>query len=201
MDLVTGLPKCHAYGNIYDAILIVIDRLSKESIFPHLTAVEDDLETLEIRESGDFEQVSRAHRYLERPFRTHAGSIISPTDLPYRFPPTVPLTGLGALSDVLVCRHRWDNPMALDERDLVLGVGSEMQNYLKNWREHAAKAVVEAFQVVKKEEMRAYGDYSYFAHHRGKYARGAERPNPPPDYNEKLWKGILQVMWQIRWRL
>ena len=30
MDLVTGLPKCHAYGQIYDAIFLVIDCLLKE---------------------------------------------------------------------------------------------------------------------------------------------------------------------------
>ena len=61
--------------------------------------------------------------------------------------------------------------MVLDERDLVLGVGPEMQNHFKkNWRKRGAKVVIEAFQMVKKEEMRAYGDYSYFAHHRGKYA-------------------------------
>ena len=30
IDFVVGLPKCKAYGQIYDAILMVIDRLSKE---------------------------------------------------------------------------------------------------------------------------------------------------------------------------
>ena len=30
IDFVTGLPKCHAYGQIYNVILIVIDRLLKE---------------------------------------------------------------------------------------------------------------------------------------------------------------------------
>ena len=30
MDFVTGFPKCHAYGQIYDVIFMVIDRLSKE---------------------------------------------------------------------------------------------------------------------------------------------------------------------------
>ena len=33
MDFVIGLPKCKAYGQIYDAILIVIDRLSKERYY------------------------------------------------------------------------------------------------------------------------------------------------------------------------
>ena len=30
MDFVTGLPKCHAYGQIFNAISMVINRLSKE---------------------------------------------------------------------------------------------------------------------------------------------------------------------------
>ena len=30
MDFVIGLPKCHAYGQVYDALLMVIDQLLKE---------------------------------------------------------------------------------------------------------------------------------------------------------------------------
>lgn len=33
MDFVTGLPKCHAYSQIFDAILMVIDRLLKEHYY------------------------------------------------------------------------------------------------------------------------------------------------------------------------
>ena len=33
MDFVTSLPKCHAYGQIFDAILMVINWLSKERYY------------------------------------------------------------------------------------------------------------------------------------------------------------------------
>ena len=33
MDFVTSLPKCHAYDQIYDAIFMVIDRLSKKHYY------------------------------------------------------------------------------------------------------------------------------------------------------------------------
>lgn len=33
MDCVTGLPKCQWYGRLYNAILMVVDRLAKEKIY------------------------------------------------------------------------------------------------------------------------------------------------------------------------
>lgn len=33
IDFVTGLPKCHAYSQIYDVIFMVIDRLLKEHYY------------------------------------------------------------------------------------------------------------------------------------------------------------------------
>lgn len=33
IDFVTGLPKCHVYGQIYDMILIVINHLSKKRYY------------------------------------------------------------------------------------------------------------------------------------------------------------------------
>lgn len=33
MDFVNGLPKCHAYDQIFDAILMIIDWLSKERYY------------------------------------------------------------------------------------------------------------------------------------------------------------------------
>ena len=43
MDFVTGLPKCHAYGQIFDAILMIIDRLSKERHY--IPCTEENKET------------------------------------------------------------------------------------------------------------------------------------------------------------
>ena len=43
MDFVVGLPKCKAYGQFYDAILIVIDRLSKKRHY--IPCLEEDERT------------------------------------------------------------------------------------------------------------------------------------------------------------
>ena len=43
IDFVIELPKCKAYGQIYDAILIVIDRLSKERHY--ISCLEKDKRT------------------------------------------------------------------------------------------------------------------------------------------------------------
>ena len=39
MDFVTGFPKCHVYGQIFNAILMVIDRLSKEHHYISCTEI------------------------------------------------------------------------------------------------------------------------------------------------------------------
>lgn len=43
MDFVTGLLKCHAYGQVYDAILMVIDRLSKKKYY--IPCLDEDKDT------------------------------------------------------------------------------------------------------------------------------------------------------------
>lgn len=87
-------------------------------MLPWYVAVKEDLVGLEMEKSGTYEDISRSHRYLKKPpcspsgFANHYGSI------PYRFPPSMPLSGLGALFDTLDCRHRWDSPLALKKRDI-----------------------------------------------------------------------------------
>lgn len=76
--------------------------------------------------------------------------------------------------------------MALNERDLVLGVRPKLDHFLKSWRKRTAKAVVEAFQMVKKKKIRAYREYSYFAHHYSTHAVRAKHQDPSPNYNEEL---------------
>ena len=42
IDFVTCLPKCHAYGQIYDTILMIIDRLLKERHYIPCTKEKED---------------------------------------------------------------------------------------------------------------------------------------------------------------
>lgn len=70
------------------------------------------------------------------------------------------LANLGALSDALVCRRRWDCPAVLHERDIVLGTNAK--DFINSWRIKAVKEVLASFQIVKEAEKKAHGSKSYF---------------------------------------
>ncbi len=123
-------------------------------------ALLDDLQTLETKEAGNWKDIVTAHQDLEAPsspsgHTSHYGTI------PYRFPGAVELTGLGALSDALVCRRRWDAGPVLLDRDVVLGHPIDGDVFINQWRIRAAEEVVRAFQVVKQLEKAAFGKDSF----------------------------------------
>jgi hypothetical protein len=75
----------------------------------------------------------------------------------------VEVIGLGALSDALVCRRRWDSIQVLRDRDVLLGADrGKALEYVAEWRENAVEMAVEAFALVKEAEMKGFGDKSYF---------------------------------------
>ncbi len=40
--------------------------------------------------------------------------------MPHKFPAVTQISNLNTLSDILVCRIRWDNPAVIRERDIIL---------------------------------------------------------------------------------
>jgi hypothetical protein len=104
------------------------------------------------------------------PYRDLVSLVASPSGLthrfgapPYRFLAAVELTGLGALSDALVCRRRWSSPAVTMERDTLLCGGREAFWHATNaWRERAVPAAQAAFQLVRETEKAAFGEKSYF---------------------------------------
>ena len=69
---------------------------------------------------------------LAKGYKKLVGGETSPSGLPtlfgiipYRFPTTTELTGLGPLLDALVCRTSWNSPLTLIYRDEVLKGGKE----------------------------------------------------------------------------
>jgi hypothetical protein len=83
--------------------------------------------------------------------------------IPYKFPVSTEVIGLGVLSDALVCRLKWDSPRVLRERDLLLKTPSKASaRFIREWRRKAMVAATEAFQIMKGEEMRIFGERSYF---------------------------------------
>jgi hypothetical protein len=135
----------------------------RRTMLPWFVTVQADGHHLEVLESGTWDDLAKAHRELTSASRTPSGLANRYGDIPYAFPAAVPLTGLGALSDSLVCRYKPNNPLVMHvKKKLVDGSKKERDEYLAEWRMAATKAVVEAFGIVKALEKDAFKDKSYF---------------------------------------
>jgi hypothetical protein len=135
----------------------------RRTMLPWFVTVQADGHHLEVLESGTWDDLAKAHRELTSAPRTPSGLANRYGDIPYAFPAAVPLSGLGALSDSLVCRYKPNNPLVMHvKKMLVDGSKATRDGYLADWRKAATKAVVEAFEVVKALEKDAFKDKSYF---------------------------------------
>lgn len=119
----------------------------RRTMLPWYVAVKEDLATSETEESGSFQDVALAHQNLGMPPASPSGHGHHYGTIPFRFPAAVELANLGALSDALVCRRRWNSPAVLCERDIVLGTNAK--DFINSWRIKAVKEVLESFQIVK----------------------------------------------------
>jgi hypothetical protein len=136
----------------------------RRTMLPWFVAVQADGHHLEVLESGTWDDLAKAHRELTSAPRTPSGLANRYGDIPYAFPAAVPLTGLGALSDSLVCRYKPSNPLVMHVKKLLVdGSKTVRDGYLTEWRQTATKAVVEAFEVVKALEKDVFKDKSYFS--------------------------------------
>ncbi|EER25777.1 hypothetical protein CPC735_042210 [Coccidioides posadasii C735 delta SOWgp] len=71
--------------------------------------------------------------------------------------------GLGAISDALVGQIRWDNPMVIEELNILFGSDDKKaQDFINNWHlktmQIALNAIVKTYQIEKK----AFGNKFYW---------------------------------------
>jgi hypothetical protein len=155
---------------------------TRRTMLPWFVGLQDDLTTLEVVEGGTWEMLSEVHRDLTAPRATPSGLANRYGSIPYKFPAAVEVAGLGALSDALVCRRRWDSPAVLRDRDtLLIGRQDDFEKYVHDWRKRAVAAAEEAFELVKEQEMKFFGAKSYFYHVERCERLGIPLPNIEPD--------------------
>jgi len=113
----------------------------RRTMLPWFCGLQEDLETLEVVESGTWTDLSIAHRDLEAAPLSPSGLANRYGVIPFAFPAAVELEGLGALSDALVCRRRHDKLTVMAEKDVILkGSATECERYLIEWRRRATSA-------------------------------------------------------------
>jgi hypothetical protein len=79
---------------------------TRRTMLPWFCGLQEDHENLEVIEAGNWQMLADSHRDLTAPRATPSGLANMYGRIPYRFPAAVELTGLGPLSDALVCRMR-----------------------------------------------------------------------------------------------
>ena len=135
----------------------------RRTMLPWFCGLQNDLETLEVVESGTWSELSVAHRDMVAACRSPSGLANRYGAIPFAFPAAMELEGLGALSDALVCRRRHDRyPVVSEKRLLLTGAKADVDSYLDSWRKGAVNRVCEAFELVKEAEMEKFGEKSYF---------------------------------------
>ena len=155
---------------------------TRRTMLPWFVSLQDDMTTLEMVESGTWEELSAAHRDMVSPKSTPSGLANRYGSIPYKFPAAVEISGLSSLSDALVCRRRWDSLSVLRDRDILLtGPRCDADQYIKEWRGRAVAAAEGAFRLVIQREKEAFGERSYFYHLERLENLGIPFPRIKPD--------------------
>ncbi|KAJ5699211.1 hypothetical protein N7536_003877 [Penicillium majusculum] len=135
------------------------------NILPWFVAIGDDHQTLDTAESGTWDDLSRCHRDFHSGTKTPSGLPNSTYGgrVDYKFPATVRLGRLGAISDALVGQTRWDTVDVRRELDVLFGDDDDMAyGYVQSWRRNAQQLYCAAFENLVVAEKEAFGENSYF---------------------------------------
>ena len=147
-----------------------------------MVVLQDDLENLEIVEAGSFSELLVVYRDMISSRATLSGLANRYGAISYRFAVAVEIFGLSALSDALVCRRRWDSPAVLCDRDILLGPDRKAAMELVGAiRSKMPAAAVDALQLIREAEMRAFGEKSFFYHKERHDLHGIPFPAVEPD--------------------
>ncbi|KMU83871.1 hypothetical protein CIHG_01655 [Coccidioides immitis H538.4] len=154
----------------------------RRTMLPWYVAIQEDHEHLEVDEAGTWSQLSAAHRDLVPGPSSPSGHSNRYASVPYRFPTAIQLQGLGAISDALVGRIRWDNPMVIEELDTLFGPEEKKaQDFINNWRLKATRIALDAIVKTYQIEKKAFGNKSCWHCVHNNIDPASVRPSPPPE--------------------
>ena len=135
----------------------------RRTLMPWYIRVNDDMQTLEVAEAGIWSQLAAAHAAFTPGPTSPSGHPNKYARIPYPFPASVHLDGLGHVSDALVCRSRWDNGAVLQDAKLLLfGSLDEVESYILNWRDNAKIQIKKRYNEMKNLEKDIFKESSFY---------------------------------------
>lgn len=122
-----------------------------------------DGQTLDNEESDKWGDIARAHATQEAINLTPSGLANRFGPIPYRFPASTQLYLDSPISQALVCRTTWDDPVVQAQANVVLGVDRERAGRAINrHRFEALRAFRRVYSMMKTAEGLYYGVDSFF---------------------------------------
>lgn len=130
---------------------------------PWFVGIQDDHETLDVPESGTWASIAQTHRDLLATNGTPSGQTNIHGRPMERFPASVALRNISALSDALIGLRRWDDPQVLADRDILLGSDDRASwRFVQDCRVRLKAAYKENMVFVRQLERQAYGEHSFY---------------------------------------
>lgn len=136
----------------------------RRTILPWFVGVRADGETLDNRESDTWSTIAKCHIKQEAPKLTPSGLPNRFGPIPFRFPASVSLNIDNPVSQALVCKMAWDDPVVQAYANLLLGADRlAAQKEIIAVRVQALRAFRLAFDQMVATEKVSFGPNSYFA--------------------------------------
>ncbi|KAL2801931.1 hypothetical protein BJX63DRAFT_438336 [Aspergillus granulosus] len=134
----------------------------RRTILPWFVGIQSDHSTLDMQEGGTWEELAAAHRNMTPGPASPSGLANHYAVVPYAFPASVMLTGLGPVSDALVGRRRWDSIEVIEELNIIFGVDREAaRQHVTAWRKNAFKQATKALHYFFAIEEKIFRDKSF----------------------------------------
>ena len=134
----------------------------RRTMLPWFVGIAPNHEALEGKEGGKWSELSEAHRDMVAPPRTPSGLANKYAIIPYRFPASVRLQGLGPVSDALVGQRKWTDPEVIQEQQIIFGNPDGARLHLQKWRKNAYSVASKAWETIQRMEEQAFREKSYY---------------------------------------
>ena len=136
----------------------------RRTILPWFVAVQEDDETLDNEESDCWSDLALAYIKQTAPKKTPSGLHNKYGPIPYKFPPCSQLVLSLPVSQALVCRTTWGDPVVQACANVLLGKDrSKAKTMVLAHRTEALQAFRVAWSRVKVAEQQFYGTQSFFS--------------------------------------
>ena len=132
-------------------------------VFPWLVGVDSDHQMLDVKESGSWEDICRAHRKMCAMRVGATGQSHKFNVGNGRFVGSIEMRGISAIGDALVGVREWNSWAVSRERNIILGPdGDQAWKYVEDIRRRMKERWKECFKELVSAEACEYGDKAYF---------------------------------------